>query len=226
MRHSQGLVIVASLWVSRSGSVKAIQRVQMRESTPLLLLGYRDPRLLPAINPGRSREASLVLTSAAATTTRTTRSQPVASSTRRYDGAGHGKACWRFARRVRAVEGAGRLFSTPSRPACGRASSLGPSSAGNATTGTGVPASPSTIGGARAVTSAPAGAHLGHAPGDSNGQSRLPTDSSTWRFTCANAVDLHPVRDHTVYGMQEVRAFGFASGSVRSLDDSVSSCRR
>ena len=45
MRHSQGLAIVASLWVSRSGSVKAIQRVQMRESTPLLLLAYRDPRL-------------------------------------------------------------------------------------------------------------------------------------------------------------------------------------
>jgi hypothetical protein len=38
MRHSQGLAIVVSLWVSRSGSVKAIQRVQMRESTPLLLL--------------------------------------------------------------------------------------------------------------------------------------------------------------------------------------------
>jgi hypothetical protein len=43
MRHSQGLVIVASLWVSRAGSVKAIQRVQMRVSTPLLLLAYRDP---------------------------------------------------------------------------------------------------------------------------------------------------------------------------------------
>ena len=41
MRHSQGLAIVASLWVSRSGSVKAIQRVQMRESTPLLPLAYR-----------------------------------------------------------------------------------------------------------------------------------------------------------------------------------------
>jgi hypothetical protein len=37
MRHSQGLAIVASLWVSRPGSVKAIQRVQLRESTPLLL---------------------------------------------------------------------------------------------------------------------------------------------------------------------------------------------
>ena len=75
MRHSQGLAIVASLWVSRSGSVKAIQRVQMRESTPLLLLAYLDPRLLPAISPGPSREASPGLTSAAATTTRTTRSQ-------------------------------------------------------------------------------------------------------------------------------------------------------
>jgi hypothetical protein len=75
MRHSQGLAIVASLWVSRSGSVKAIQRVQMRESTPLLLLAYRDPRLLPGISPGRSREASPGLTSAAATTTRTTRIQ-------------------------------------------------------------------------------------------------------------------------------------------------------
>jgi hypothetical protein len=62
MRHSQGLVIAASLEVSRSGSVKAIQRVQMRESTPLLLLAYRDPRLLPAISPGRSREASPGLT--------------------------------------------------------------------------------------------------------------------------------------------------------------------
>ena len=61
------------------------------------------------------------------------------------------------------------------------------------------------IGGARTVTTAPAGAHLGHAPGDSNGQSRLSADSSTWRLTCANAVDLHPVRDHTVYGMQGVR---------------------
>ena len=75
MRHSQGLAIVASLWVSRSGSVKAIQRVQMRESTPLLLFAYRDPRLLPAISPGRSREASPGLTSAAATTTRTMRIQ-------------------------------------------------------------------------------------------------------------------------------------------------------
>src|SRR5512132_3302535 len=51
------------------------QRVQMRESTPLLRLAYRDPRLLPAISPGRSREASPDLTSAAATTTRTTRIQ-------------------------------------------------------------------------------------------------------------------------------------------------------
>jgi len=50
------------LWVSRSGSVKAIQRVQMRDSTPLLLLAYRDPRLLPAISPGRSREESPGLT--------------------------------------------------------------------------------------------------------------------------------------------------------------------
>ena len=75
MRHSQGLVIVASLWVSRSGSVKAIQRVQMRESTPLLLLAYLDPRLLPAISPGPSGEASPGMTSAAATTTRTTRIQ-------------------------------------------------------------------------------------------------------------------------------------------------------
>ena len=74
MRHSQGLVIVASLWVSRSGSVKAIQRVQLLESTPLLL-AYRDPRLLPAISPGRSREASPGLTSAAATKTRATRIQ-------------------------------------------------------------------------------------------------------------------------------------------------------
>jgi hypothetical protein len=54
MRHSQDLAIVASLWVSRSGSVKAIPGVQMRESTPLLLLAYREPRLLPAISPGRS----------------------------------------------------------------------------------------------------------------------------------------------------------------------------
>jgi hypothetical protein len=57
MRHSQGLAIVASLWVSRSGSVKAIQRVQMRESTPLLLLAYRDPRLLPS-HQSRSRPRS------------------------------------------------------------------------------------------------------------------------------------------------------------------------
>jgi len=62
MRHSQGLAIVASLWASRSGSVKAIQIVQLRESTPLLLLAYRDPRLRPAISPGRSREASPGLT--------------------------------------------------------------------------------------------------------------------------------------------------------------------
>ena len=64
---------------------------------------------------------------------------------------------------------------------------------------------PSTTGGARAVTSAPSGAHLGHAPGDSNGQSRSPTDNSTWGFTCANAVDLDPVRNRTVHGMQGVR---------------------
>ena len=50
---------------------------------------------------------------------------------------------------------------------------------GSDSTVTGAPASPSTIGGARTVTTAPAGAHLGHAPGDSNGQSRLSTDSST-----------------------------------------------
>ena len=73
MRHSQGLAIVASLWMSRPGSVKAIQRVQLRENTPLLR--YRDPRLLPGISPGGNREASPGLTSAAATTTRTTRIQ-------------------------------------------------------------------------------------------------------------------------------------------------------
>ena len=45
-------------------------------------------------------------------------------------------------RRVRAVEGAGRLFSTPSRPALRAAASGGRPRAGNDTTGTGEPAHP------------------------------------------------------------------------------------
>jgi hypothetical protein len=53
-------------------------------------------------------------------------------------------------------------------------------------------------------SSSASGAHLGHDPRDSNGQSRSLTDPSARRFTCAKAVDLHLVRDHTVYGMQEV----------------------
>jgi hypothetical protein len=52
------------------------------------------------------------------------------------------------------------------------------------------------------------GAHLGHDPGDSTGQPRSPTDSSAWSLTCANALDLHLVRDHTVYGMQGVTDAG------------------
>jgi hypothetical protein len=48
----------------------------------------------------------------------------------------------------------------------------------------------------------PAGAYPGHAPGGSRGQSRLPADSSTWRFTSANAVTQDPAGRHAVYGMQ------------------------
>jgi hypothetical protein len=47
--------------------------------------------------------------------------------------------------------------------------------------------------------------HLGHAPRGSNGQSRLPANSSTWSVSWANAVTDEPARGHAVCGMQGVR---------------------
>jgi hypothetical protein len=59
------------------------------------------------------------------------------------------------------------------------------------------------IGSVRSTGSA--GAHLGHAAGDSKGQPRSLMDPSTWQLTCANAFTLDPARHHAVYGMQGVR---------------------
>jgi len=42
------------------------------------------------------------------------------------------------------------------------------------------------------------GAYLGHALGDTSGQSRFPTEPSACRPTCANARDLHLSKCHTV----------------------------
>jgi hypothetical protein len=63
----------------------------------------------------------------------------------RYDGVGAKHASVPL-RRVHAVEGAGRLFSTPSRPALRAAACGGRPRAGSATTGTRAPAPPSRRG--------------------------------------------------------------------------------
>jgi hypothetical protein len=67
-------------------------------------------------------------------------------------------------------------------------------------------ASPSGRDGAKQPPRRPAGAHLGHAPGDNHGQSRSPAVQSPTRLTWANAHRLTRLGRHALYGMQGVKA--------------------
>jgi hypothetical protein len=70
------------------------------------------------------------------------------------------------------------------------------------------------------------GACLGHEPGDTKGQQRSQADSRDLAITSANALEQQRSRRHAVYGMQEVRAYGFLSSIQPQLDELVSDCRR
>jgi hypothetical protein len=106
-------------------------------------------------------------------------------------------------RRSRSFECLVRSFSTNSRPALRAASGRPPARRRHdGHRGTGLTLQPR---GSQSRHERPVGAHLGHAPTDSSGQPRSTTDPSACRFTCADAVDQHPARNHTVYGMQGVR---------------------
>jgi hypothetical protein len=106
-------------------------------------------------------------------------------------------------RRSRSFECLVRSFSTNSRPALRAASGRPPARRRHdGHRGTGLTLQPR---GSQSRHERPVGAHLGHAPTDSSGQPRSTTDPSACRFTCADAVDQHPARNHTVYGMQEAR---------------------
>jgi hypothetical protein len=107
-------------------------------------------------------------------------------------------------RRSRSFECLVRSFSTNSRPALRAASGRPPARRRHdGHRGTGLTLQPR---GSQSRHERPVGAHLGHAPTDSSGQPRSTTDPSACRFTCADAVDQHPARNHTVYGMQGVKA--------------------
>ena len=106
-------------------------------------------------------------------------------------------------RRSRSFECLVRSFSTNSRPALRAAFGRPPARRRHdGHRGTGLTLQPR---GSQSRHERPVGAHLGHAPTDSSGQPRSTTDPSACRFTCADAVDQHPARNHTVYGMQGVR---------------------
>jgi hypothetical protein len=97
----------------------------MRDSTPLLLLAYRDPRLLPAISPGRSREASAGLDLGSGDDDQDDgHPGPVASSISNTTSGTRSMPAFRSVVSV-LVRFVGRSFSTNSRPALRAAASGG-----------------------------------------------------------------------------------------------------
>jgi hypothetical protein len=137
MRHSQGLVIVASLWVSRSGSIKAIQRSRCGTAprcccSPTETLGCYQPSVQVAAEKLRRAWP------------RQRRRRPGRRASRtgsqldqRCDGAGRGQACSRSTPSSRATIESVRSFSTNSRPALRAAACGGRPRAGSDAAATG-----------------------------------------------------------------------------------------